>query len=420
MLERLGHFLVRRRWWVLGATIAAVMVSGAVGGNVAQHLLAGGFEDDKSESSRAVTLRGEEFGQAPPNLVLLVEAASGDVNDEASSGAGISLARELSEEAGVSQVIGHWTIGPGSPLQSADGSKALIVGHIDGNEEVSGERIDELGPKYTRSDELLSVKVGGFEAVFSEVSETIESDLARGETIALPITLALLIVVFGSVVAASLPVGIGIIAILGTFFILRLLTEVTDVSIFALSMVTAMGLGLAIDYSLFVVSRFREELRGGADTETAIVTTMRTAGRTIMFSGITVAVSLSSLLVFPLVFFRSFGFAGIGVVLMAVLGAVIFLPSVLAILGPRVDRLTLWRRRPKEVGEGFWHHLALVVMRRPIPVAVGFTAFVLILYMILVRPEYIATLVTSGLLGWVMKQMPSRPSLSRPRRSISK
>jgi RND superfamily putative drug exporter len=205
-----------------------------------------------------------------------------------------------------------------------------------------------------------------------------------------------------------LPLGIGIISIMMTFLILRLIASVTDVSVFALSMVTAMGLGLAIDYSLFVVSRFREELRKGADTEAAIVTSVRTAGRTIIFSGITVAVCLSALIVFPLFFFKSFGYAGIGVVAAAVLGAVVFLPALLAVLGPRVDwapklqrprlavvtvlwivvwpalfllkRMSVWQHaHHKDVGEGFWHRVATLVMRRPVPIAVGVVVVLLVL-----------------------------------------
>ena len=241
-----------------------------------------------------------------------------------------------------------------------------------------------LQPKFTLDNADASVRVGGFEAIFKEVSEQIESDLAKAESIAIPITLILLIIVFGSLVAASLPIGIGILAVLGTFLVLRLIAAATDVSVFALSMVTAMGLGLAIDYSLFIVSRFREELRKGADTETAIVTTVKTAGRTVIFSGSTVAVSLAALLVFPLYFFKSFGYAGIGVVITAVAGAVIALPALLAVLGPRVDwspgffpfkQLTSWQRaHHKEVGEGFWHRLAVLVMKRPWRFAIGVDA----------------------------------------------
>ena len=379
MLDRLGHFLVRRRWFVLAGTLVTIVVAGGFGGNVAEHMFNGGFDEPDSESTRAAAVLRTEFRQAPPNFLLLVTAKRGTVNDAAIRQEGLRLTNELQRERDVGQVLSHWNLGPDSPLQNRDKTRAIIVAEILGNDDESGEIADRLIPKYSFDKEAVKVRVGGFEAIFDEVSTTIEEDLARGEAIAVPITLVLLIVVFGSVIAAFLPLGIGIISILGTFLVLRLLTMVTDVSVFALSMVTAMGLGLAIDYSLFIVSRFREEMRKGADTEQAVVTTVRTAGRTIIFSGITVAVSLSALLVFPLVFFRSFGYAGIGVVFTAVLGAVVFLPAMLAILGPRVDKWALWRRHPKEVGEGFWHRMAMFVMHRPVPVALGVVALLLLL-----------------------------------------
>ena len=369
MLDRLGHFLVRRRRWVLAGTAVFILAAGALGGNVADHLKAGGFDSPDVESERASALLRETFRQAPPNFLLLVTAKTGTVDEGPARQAGVTLTNEITSEPGVGQVLSHWSLGLRSPLRSGDGRKAIIVAELEGGDSERNELAEKLIPKYTRDDAAVSVRVGGFEAIFSEVSEQIESDLARGESIAVPITLVLLIVVFGSVVAAFLPLGIGIFAIIGTFLVLRIIASLTDVSVFALSMVTAMGLGLAIDYSLFIVSRFREELRKGFDTETAVVTTMRTAGRTVIFSAITVALSLSALLVFPLYFFKSFGYAGIGVVLTAAVGAVIFLPAVLAWLGPRVDKWALWQRHPKEVGEGFWHRMAVLVMRRPIPVA---------------------------------------------------
>ncbi len=371
MLERFGHFILKRRWWVLVGTIVFVLLAGAFGGNVADHLKAGGFDSPDVESERASAVLRSEFKQAPPNFILLVTASSATVDQDPARRAGVALTNELSSEAGVGQVLSHWSLGPSSPLRSRDGTKAIIVAEIQGDDAERNEIAELLIPKYTRDDSAVSVRVGGFEAIFDEVSKQIERDLGRGESIAVPITLILLIVVFGSVVAAFLPIGIGIVAIIGTFLVLRLLAMVTDVSVFALSMVTAMGLGLAIDYSLFIVSRFREEMRNGSDTETALVTTMNTAGRTVIFSAITVALSLSALLVFPLYFFKSFGYAGIGVVLTAGAAAVVFLPSVLAALGPRVDRWALWTRHPKEVGEGFWHRLAVLVMRRPVPIALG-------------------------------------------------
>src|SRR5437660_879363 len=169
------------------------------------------------------------------------------------------------------------------------------------------------------------------------------------------------------------------LAVVGTLLILKVVASLTDVSIYALNLTTAMGIGLGIDYALFIVSRFREELRAGRGTEDAVVRTMETAGRTVLFSALTVAVSLSALLVFPLYFLRSFAYAGIAVVALAALGAVVFLPALLATLGPRVDKLVLWRRRQRPVGEGFWHRLATFVMRRPIPVAGAVIAILLVL-----------------------------------------
>jgi RND superfamily putative drug exporter len=389
VLERLGRFVFRRRRWVLVGTLAVVLLAGAFGGNVAQYLKSGGFDSPDVESERASSVLRDKFRQAPPNFLLLVSAKQGTVDRPDVKRLGIRLTNDLLGERGVGQVISHWALGPTSPLASEDRTKAIVMAEIKGDDATRADIAEELKPKYTLDDPAASVRVGGFEAIFNEVSHQIEDDLGKAESIAVPVTLILLLVVFGSLAAASLPIGIGIVAILGTFLVLRILSSITDVSVFALSMVTAMGLGLAIDYSLFIVSRFREELRKGFDVETALVTTMRTAGRTIIFSASTVAVSLAALLVFPLYFFKSFGYAGIGVVLTAMLGAVVALPALLAVLGPRVDwspgffpfkQLALWtNRHRKDVGEGFWHRLAMLVMRRPVPIAAGVVIVLLLL-----------------------------------------
>src|ERR671923_65678 len=183
-----------------------------------------------------------------------------------------------------------------------------------------------------------------------EVGDQVERDLARAEGIAVPITLLLLVVVFGSAVAGMLPLAVGGVAIVGTLLLLRLLGGLTDVSIYALNLTTALGLGLAIDYSLFIVSRYREELRAGREPADALLVTMTTAGRTVLFSAATVAVSLLALLVFPLYFLRSFGYAGIAVVALAAVGALVVLPALLAVLGRRDDRLRLPLRRHRAAG----------------------------------------------------------------------
>ncbi|MDQ4070846.1 MAG: MMPL family transporter, partial [Actinomycetota bacterium] len=261
------------------------------------------------------------------------------------------------------------TLGSPPPLKSNDGRQALVLATIDGTEDEIMERVEELSPHYTRSDGVVTVAVGGFAEVFRQVSEQIEKDLVRAEVVSLPIVLVLLVLVFGSVVAASLPLGIGAVAVIGTFLVLRALAAVTDVSIYALNLTTAMGMGLAIDYSLFVVSRYREELRAGLEPAAAIGRSVQTAGRTVVFSAVTVAVSLAAMLVFPLTFLRSFAYAGIAVVALAAVGAVVVLPALLAVLGRRIDKWVLWHRPAEREGTGFWHRVAVAVMRRPLPVA---------------------------------------------------
>ncbi|HEV3471904.1 MAG TPA: MMPL family transporter, partial [Actinomycetota bacterium] len=292
--------------------------------------------------------------------------------------AGLALTKELDAEEGVGQVFSYWATGIPA-LKSEDGDHALIVALIEGDEDVVRDRVEEITPAFTRHEPGYTVAVGGFAEIFRQVSETIEADLVKAESIAFPITLVLLILVFGSIIAAGLPLLIGAISIIGSFLILSVIAELTQVSIFALNLVTAMGLGLAIDYSLFIVSRFREEMRNGLSPHEAVVKTVQTAGRTVAFSGVTVALSLIALVMFPLAFLRSFAYAGVAVVMLAAVASTVFLPALLAVLGPRVDKLS-WRRKAAAAPEeGFWHRVATMVMRRPIPVATIVIAFLLFL-----------------------------------------
>ncbi|MDP9070097.1 MAG: MMPL family transporter [Actinomycetota bacterium] len=379
MLSRLARCTVRRRRRVLVGAALVFALAGAIGGGVADHLSGGGFEDPGAESTEAKRVVDDVFGAGDPNLVLLVTAKSGTVDDAAVAEAGAALTEELLRAPGIDQAMSYWSLGSAPPLRGKDGTQALVIARIAGDEDTVGDHIEKLSPAFTRDTSSVSVRVGGFAEAFREIGTTIKEDLARAESVAIPVTLVLLVLVFGSVVAAGLPVGIGMLSIVGTFFVLRILAELTQVSIYALNLTTAMGLGLAIDYSLFVVSRFREELRRGAATEEAVVRTVATAGRTVVFSAATVAASLAALLVFPLSFLRSFAYAGIAVVAVAALASVLVLPAVLATLGPRIDTLSLLRRRPTEVGEGFWHRLALAVMRRPVAIGAIIVAVLLLL-----------------------------------------
>jgi RND superfamily putative drug exporter len=380
MLVRLGEFTVRRRRAVLIGALLFVVASFAVAGGVAGRLTSGGFADPSSESERAAALLQREFGTKEPNIVLLVTAKQGSVDSAAVRAAGLQVTRDLAHQPSLGQVVSYWSLDNAAPLKSKDGRQAIVLGVIEGSDDHVNDVAKVVSPEFTRDDAVVRVAVGGRAEVFRQVGDTIKKDLARAESIAFPITLLLLVLVFGSIVAAGLPLLVGVVAIAGSFLALYAISAVTDVSIYSLNLTTAMGLGLAIDYSLFVVSRFREELRNGHPTDEAVVRTVATAGRTVAGSALTVAVSLLALWLFPLSFLRSFAYAGVAVSILAAIGAVVVLPALLAVLGPRVNSLRVFRHRePKPVGEGVWHRIAMLVMRRPVPIA---TAVILLLVLL--------------------------------------
>ncbi|MFP5255327.1 MAG: MMPL family transporter [Acidimicrobiia bacterium] len=377
MLAALARFTIARRRLVLVLATLTFVVAGGVGGGVAQELSSGGFEDPSSESARADDVLLDTFGAGVPNVVLLVEATDGTVDDLAA--AGTALTEELAAEADVAEAVSYWTLGGAPPLRSEDGTQALVLARIEGDEDHISERIEDISPAFTREEAGFTVAVGGFAEVFRQVGHSIEEDLLRAEMIAIPITLLLLLFVFRGVVAALLPLAIGGLSVVSTFLVLRIINSFTDVSVFALNLTTAMGLGLAIDYSLFVVSRYREELAGGYEPGVALVRTVRTAGRTVAFSAGTVAVSLLALLVFPFAFLRSFAYAGVAVAVLAGLFSVLVLPAMLAALGPRIDAWSLRPARTKADEDGFWHRMAVVTMRRPIPITTAVVAVLFVL-----------------------------------------
>ena len=379
MFTRLGSFAVRRRRAVLVLTGLFFVLAVVFGSGVFDKLSTGGFQDPEAESTRAADLLEERFGQGDPNLVLLAAPQADGVDDPEAVAAGRTLTERLADEDGVAQAVSYWTLGSPPPLRSDTSDEALVLAFVDGDEDQVEETVADLTERYEGEQDGLDVAIGGRDAVFHEVGTTIESDLARAESIAVPLTLLCLVLVFGGLVAASLPLFIGGLAVFGAFLSLSLLSAVTDVSIFSINLTTAMGLGLGIDYGLFMVSRYREELRAGRTVDAAVVRTVETAGRTVAFSGLTVAVSLSALLVFPLYFLRSFAYAGIAVVLVASVVSVVSLAALFAVLGERVNKLQLWHRPAAKEGTGFWHGVATAVMKRPLPIAVVVTAALLLL-----------------------------------------
>ncbi|MEE1814089.1 MMPL family transporter [Streptomyces sp. SP18ES09] len=324
--------------------VALVLTALAVlaGGGVADRMGSGGWEDPAAESTYATKALESRFPGSQPNVLLLVDAGAPGVDAPAAAAEARRLAERLDAEPGVDGVGSYWSTG--SPaLRSEDGRQGVIAARIAGEEKDAAVVLDRIAPAYRGTHGPVEVSLGGELAVRHEMQTVIQEDLLRAELIALPLTLVLLVMVFGSAVAALLPLGVGIVAILGTNAVLRGITEFTDVSVFAQNLTTALGLGLAIDYALFVVRRYREELAAGADTYTAVRTTLRTAGRTVLFSALTVAVSLAAMLVFPQYFLRSFAYAGIAVVLLAATAALTLLPAALVLLGDRVNALDLRR-----------------------------------------------------------------------------
>ncbi|MFD3547648.1 MMPL family transporter, partial [Streptomyces sp. NPDC058655] len=360
------------------------------GSGVADRMGSGGWEDPDARSTRAAKALEREFPGAQPNLLLLVEAGAGTrgVEDPAVAAEAERLATRLAAEEGVTGVGSYWRT-PLPALRSEDGRQALIAARVLGDQKAATRVLERMAPHYQGEHGPVHVSLGGQVAVQREVTETIQEDLLRAELIALPVTLVLLILVFGSAVAALLPLGVGIVAILGTNAVLRGLTEFTEVSVFAQNLTTALGLGLAVDYALFIVRRFREELAAGRDPRDAVGATLRTAGRTVLFSALTVAVSLSAMMFFPMYFLRSFAYAGVAVVLLAAGAALILLPAALVLLGHRVDSLDLRRLRrrgrgtaaggaARETGRGWARTTALVMRRAPV-FAVATTAGLLLL-----------------------------------------
>ncbi|MFF1915569.1 MMPL family transporter [Streptomyces sp. NPDC058239] len=395
--ERLGgwtRFVTARPRLALLAALVITALAVFAGSGVADRMGSGGWEAPDAESTYTTKALEREFPASQPNLLLLVDSGSASVDDPAVAAEAARLTERLAGEKDITGVGSYWQ-SKAPALRAEDGREALIAARIEGDDKAMGEVLDRIAPAYRGAHGPVEVSVGGPVAVRHEMQTIIQEDLLRAEMIALPVTLVLLVMVFGSAIAALLPLGVGIVAILGTNAVLRGITEFTDVSVFAQNLTTALGLGLAIDYALFIVRRFREELAAGADTRAAVGATLRTAGRTVLFSALTVAVSLAAMLVFPQYFLRSFAYAGIAVVLLASAAALILLPAALMLLGSRVNSLDLRRllRRgdgrtggpvqlsasdAAESGSGWGRFAALVMRRAPVFAAVTTVGLVLL------------------------------------------
>jgi RND superfamily putative drug exporter len=372
MFEKLGHVIFKRRKSAVILFIVGILVAGGFGSLAFSRLDSGGYSDPNSDSYKVYTYLTEELKLSDPAVVIIVDSGSTDVTDPVVAQKGIALEKKIAQEAGVTKTLSYWTSGGEATLKSSDGKAAYIL--VYGEGEAFTPESQKLGKvmqeKYDGSYEGLTLYAGGVGVVGHAITKKISDDLKIAELISIPLTFILLVLVFGALAASAMPLIVGVAAILGAFFILYLFTLFTTVSIYALNLTTGMGLGLGIDYALLMVNRFREELHRGKSVEDSIATTMATAGKTVFYSGMTVLVTLLSLTFFPLPFLQSFGYAGVSVVALAVIGALFGLPPIMAMLGDRIDQGVVRKAALTPKADGRWAQTARLVMKRPVSAVV--------------------------------------------------
>jgi len=376
VIDRWAGVVGRHARLVLAVAVLIVLASAGYGAGVFDTLGRGGFEDPDAEGYRAVEAERSLFGNYAPDVVAIYSSdeLTADQPEFRAAVEDVVAALDVPE---VVRTVPYFAVPPEAGLVSPEGDAAQV--HIS----LAGDTLNEQLISYDEIEPLLHAEgletdLAGLYPAHADVNVITEEDLKQAELLSLPLVVLLALLIFGSLTASAMPALLGIISLLCSIAVMRLLTLVTDVSMFSINVISLLGIGLAVDYSLFIVSRFREELAllppgDPATPRIAVTRTLATAGRTVMFSGLVVAASMSSLLIFPQVFLRSMGYGGIAAVLVAMLAALTVLPAILVLLGRRIDAGRLpWRRRwdmPAPAGDdGRWARLARGVMRHPIAV----------------------------------------------------
>ncbi|HSK50466.1 MAG TPA: MMPL family transporter [Solirubrobacterales bacterium] len=381
-MRRIADLTWNRPKLVLALVGAFVLIAAIAGKGVESHLKAAGFTDSASESERAGALLRDTLGYDPnPGLVVVVRAPGGGKLDPTDPAVRAEVAR-LSREVAKVQYVGRVV----NPLQNPaaarslvarDGESLTIAAYLstDDVQDAGGYAAEDA--KEVLADSSLDVALAGYAAGFDETNDQTREDLTKAELIAFPILALLLLFVFRGVVAAAIPLLLGVISIVGTLLVLRVMAGFADTSLFALNIATGLSLGLAVDYALLMVSRYREEIAGGGATREAHRVTVMTAGRTAVFSGLTVAAAMAALIVMPQRFLYSMAVAGASVALLSALMAILVVPSLLALLGTRIDALSVRRGAAVSESSDGWYRLARGVMRRPVAVALASSALLL-------------------------------------------
>ena len=389
MLQRIARLAISAPRRTLAVAALLMVAAGIFGIPVAKSLSASGFQDPNSQSSHAAMILTDKFGQGDLQLLLVISAPGG-VTGPAARAVGTQIADKLSHSEHVTSVASPWTTpaAAAASLVSKDGRSGLIVAGIGGGDTNAQKYADALSEKFGYDRNGVIVRSGGVAMVNAQITDQAQRDVLVMEAIAVPLSFIVLVWVFGGLFTAALPVAIGGMSILGALAVLRLIAFTTDVSIFALNLSTALGLALAIDYTLLIVSRFRDEIARGATRDDALVVTMATAGRTVLFSATTVALSMVAMILFPMHFLKSFGYAGIATVSFTAIAAVVMTPAAIVLLGERLNALNVRkllrrsRRRPgpshRSAEPQFWYRSTKFVMSRALPIGLAVVALLVL------------------------------------------
>lgn len=393
MLPRIARLAIAAPRRIIAVGVLVFIAAAVFGLPVAKSLAPGGFQDPDSESARAIAVLTEKFGQSGQQMLILVTAPAGANSDQARK-VGTDLVDQLAHSPLVYNATSPWTAPPQAPqasadLTSKDGKSGLIVVNLKGGENNVQNNAQTLSDQLVHDRDGVTVRAGGSAMEYAQINKQNQEDLLVMEMIALPLSFLVLIWVFGGLLAAALPMALGALAVVGSMTVLRLITFTTEVSIFALNLSTAMGLALAIDYTLLIVSRYRDELAEGGDPHQALVRTMATSGRTVLFSAVTVALSMSATALFPMYFLKSFAYAGVATVAFVSIASIVITPAAIVLLGPRLDALDVRKlvrrilRRPdpvhQPVEQMFWYRSSKFVMRRWLPIGVAVAALLIML-----------------------------------------
>lgn len=389
MLTMLARLVIKAPRRIVAAAALVVIAAAGFGLPVVSSLSAGGFNDPDSQSVRAAEVLTSTFDHNDVQLLVTVSAQDG-VSSAAASAVAAEITSVLRSSPDVADVISAWSTPAAAPvLTSRDGKAGIIIAGLRGSDAEFARIARELVDRMPSDRGGVTVRAGGA-LIFAEADERGAQDLVTMELIAIPLSFVALVWVFGGLFAAALPTVVGVFAIVTSLAALRAVTLFTDVSLFALNLTASMGLALAVDYTLLIVSRYRDEIAEGRPPEVAVVCTMTTAGRTVAFSALTVALSMGTMVLFPMYFLRSFAYAGIAVVLLAASAAIILAPAVIVLLGPRLDALDirkLFRRirgrpptyTPRPITQSFWYRTTHAVMRHAVVVSVVLIAVLLAL-----------------------------------------